>query len=252
MLTLTRYVSVLPGLSNTYGCSGCLQKSDQAECVVLHHDIIHNPATCFHFELQWIGTTARCIDDILRQWSRTIERYGLRLVEAYVSQIGDIRERNPFQSCFPLPLALVPPVIPDLERRVPEGTPTAHYFECALLKRMGFVLDIEAGSAYPDAIDVVYSYRRMPFRYSQWVHRSGVAFVQILGGADGFLFLTNRLVAPGKMGAALKMQRPGAAAEELRQKLQQFFSDQNALDQFYKEELAQLDTVLEEPPPLRI
>ena len=48
---------------------------------MLHHDIIHNPATVFHFELQWIGTTARCIEEQLRQWSRLIERYGLKLVE---------------------------------------------------------------------------------------------------------------------------------------------------------------------------
>ena len=230
------------------------QKSDQAESVVLHHDIIHNPATCFHFELQWIGTTARCIDDILRQWSRTIERYGLRLVEAYVSQISDIRDRNPFQSCFPLPLALPPPVVPDLDRRVPEGTSTVHYFECALLKKMGFVLDIEAGSSYPDSIEVVYSYRRLPFKYSQWVHRSGVAFIQILGGADGFLFLTNRLIAPGKVGAALKLQRPGAAAEEVRQRLQAFCSDVKALERFYAEELDGLEggLSLEEPPPLKL
>jgi hypothetical protein len=66
------------------------QRSDQAESVILHHDIIHNPATVFHFELQWIGTTAHCIEDQIRSWNRTIERYGLKLVEAYVTQIGDI------------------------------------------------------------------------------------------------------------------------------------------------------------------
>ncbi|KAJ3558430.1 hypothetical protein NM688_g932 [Phlebia brevispora] len=228
------------------------KKSDQAETILLHHDIIHNPATCFHFELQWIGTTARCIDDILRQWSRTIERYGLKLVEAYVSQIGDIRDRNPFQSCFPIPLSVPPPVVPNLEQRVPEGTQTTNYFECALLRKMGFVLDIEAGSAYPDTVDVVYSYRRLPFKYSQWVHRSGVAFVQILGGAGGFLFLTNRLMAAGKFGPSSKFQRPSAAADEIRDKLHQFCSDAKKLEAFYNEELAQLEPVMEEPEPFTL
>lgn len=229
------------------------KRSDQSECLVLHHDIIHNPTTCFHFELQWLGATARCIDDILRQWSRTIERYGLRLVEAYVSQISDIRERNPFQSCFPLTLALAPPVVADLERRLPEGTPVHHYFETQLLRKLGFVLDIEAGSAYPDSVEVVYSYRRLPYRYSQWVHRSGVAFVQVVGGTDGFLFLTNRLIGAGKVGAALKLQRPSAVAEELRQRLQQICSDEAYLARFYQEELDQLDHGgLEEPPPLKL
>ncbi|KAI0075621.1 hypothetical protein K474DRAFT_1664070 [Panus rudis PR-1116 ss-1] len=227
------------------------KRSDQAECVLLHHDIIHNPATCFHFELQWIGTTARCIDDILRQWSRAIERYGLKLVEGYVSQISDIRDRNPFQSCFPLPLAVSPPVIPDLEQRVPEGTQTAHYFETAILRKFQFVLDIEAGHLYPDQVDVVYSYRRAPFTYSQWVHRSGVAFVQVLGGSEGFLFLTNRLMAPGRLGTAHKQQRPAAAAEDLRIKLNEFCSDKDALQRFYDEEISRLGQPhLEEPPSL--
>lgn len=230
-----------------------MQKSDQAESVMLHHDIIHNASTCFHFELQWIGTTARCIDDILRQWNRAIDKYGLRLVEAYVTQISDIRERNPFQSCFPIPLALEPPHVPDLESRVPEGTQTVLYFECALLRKLGFVLDIDAGSSYPERqVDVVYSYRREPFKYSQWVHRSGVAFIQVLGGQEGFLFLTNRLLAPGKFGPALKHQRSGFAAEEVRMMLQRMCSDSEALALFYREELANLAAGLEEPPPLHI
>ncbi|CDO75228.1 hypothetical protein BN946_scf184895.g8 [Trametes cinnabarina] len=228
------------------------ERSDQAESVVLHHDIIHNPATCFHFEFHWIGTTARCIEDLLQQWSRTIERYGLKLVEAYVDQISDVRDKNPFQSCFPIPLALPPPQVSDLQRRVPEGVQAHNYFESALLRKWGFVLDIEAASHYPSQIDVVYSYRRSPFKYSQWVHRSGVAFVQVLGGSQGFLFLINRLMAPGRVGTALKYQRPAAAAEDIRINLYRFCSDKEALARFYDEEIAHLEHTLEEPPPLHI
>ena len=228
------------------------QQSDQAEPVILHHDIIHNPATCFHFELHWIGTTARCIDDLLRQWSRIIERYGLKLVEAYLDQISDVREKNAFQSCFPVPLAVPPPQLDEVGRRIPEGTQGKHYFESAILRKSGFVLDIEGADHYTDQVDVDYSYRRAHFKYSQWVHRSGVAFVQVLGGSQGFLFLTNRLMAPGRIGTSLKYHRPAAAAEELRRKLHQFCSDKEALRGFYDEELAQLDHALEEPPPLRI
>lgn len=175
-------------------------------------------------------------------------------MEGYVSQISDIRERNPFQSCFPVKLALPPPVVPNLEQRVPEGTQTGNYFECALLRKMGFVLDVEAGSAYPDSIDVVYSYRRLPYKYSQWVHRSGVAFVQILGDSAGFLFLTNRLMAAGKFGPSPKIHRPSAAADEIREKMYQFCSDVKKLEVFYDEEIAQLAPaqVIEEPPELAI
>ncbi|KAJ7772896.1 hypothetical protein DFH07DRAFT_146815 [Mycena maculata] len=230
------------------------KRSDQAESVILHHDIIHNPGTVFHFELQWIGTTARCIEDQLRQWNRTIERYGLKLVEAYVTQISDIRERNAFQSCFPLRLLIPPPVVPDLEKRVPLGTHTAQYFEYALLRRFDFIVDIEAADLYPPQVDVIYSYRRSPFKYSQFVHRSGVAFVQVLGGEKGFLFLTNRLMGPGRMGTTLKNKdhRPAAEADAIRVELSQFCSDEQALRKFYDGELALLAPAPEEPPELTI
>ncbi|KAK0463544.1 uncharacterized protein EV420DRAFT_1728362 [Desarmillaria tabescens] len=234
------------------------KRSDQAETVVLHHDIIHNPATVFHFELQWIGTTGRYIEDQLRQWNKTIERYGLKLVEAYVTQISNIRDRNAFQSCFPLRLALPPPSeVPELQSRVAEGTHTPHHFEYALLRNFGFILDVEASDLYPEQVDVVYSYRRSPYKYSQFVHRSGVAFIQVLGGKDGFLFLTNRLMGPGRMGTAMrgKEMRPAAAADDIRVKLHNFCSDEEALDKFYDAEIALLKRGPDdppEPPPLSI
>jgi hypothetical protein len=175
-------------------------------------------------------------------------------VEAYVTQISDIRERNAFQSCFPLRLAIPPPVVPDLEKRVPVGTHTAHYFEYALLRRFNFIVDIEAADLYPPQVDVIYSYRRSPFKYSQFVHRSGVAFVQVLGGEKGFLFLTNRLMGPGRMGTTLKNKdhRPAAEADKIRDELSQFCSDEMGLQRFYNEELVLLGPAPEEPPPLSI
>jgi hypothetical protein len=174
-------------------------------------------------------------------------------VEAYVTEISDIRERNPFQSCFPLPLAVPPPVVPDLEKRIPNGTQAAQYFEYALLRRFGFILDVEAAYAYPEQIDVVYSYRRSPYKYSQFVHRTGVAFAQVLDGSQGFLFMTNRLMGPERMGTTTKNKdHRSAAADEIRTKLHQLCSDSKALTSFYEEELAQLGHAPEEPPPLSI
>jgi hypothetical protein len=98
---------------------------------------------------------------------------------------------------------------------------------------------------------VVYSYRRSPVQYSQFVHRTGVAFVQVLDAAQGFLFLTNRLMAAGRGMSAKKENRP-AAAEDVRVKLSQFCADGRALMGFYEGELAALGHVPEEPPPLSI
>jgi hypothetical protein len=175
-------------------------------------------------------------------------------VEAYVTQISDIRERNAFQSCYPLRLVIPPPTVPDLEKRVPLGTHTAQYFEYALLRRFNFVVDIEAAGLYPPEVDVIYSYRRSSFKYSQFVHRSGVAFVQVLGGEKGFLFLTNRLMGPGRMGTTHKNKdhRPAAEADNIRDELSKFCNDENVLRKFYDEELVLLASAPEEPPPLTI
>ncbi|KAG6819778.1 hypothetical protein H0H93_008744 [Arthromyces matolae] len=210
------------------------KKSDQAESVILHHDLIHNPGTVFHFELQWIGTTARCIEDLIRQWGRTVEKYGLKLVEAYVTQISDIRDRNAFQSCFPMRFAVQPPFVMGIESYIPEGTHSKHYFEYQLLKKFGYILDVEAASMYPEQVDVVYSYRRSPFKYSQFVHKSGLGFVQVLGGSQGFVFLTNRLMGPARTEKNKGYKT--LSADDIRIELYNFVSDKKALEDFYQEE----------------
>ena len=172
-----------------------------------------------------------------------------------MTEISDIRDRNAFQSCFPLRLAAAPPSISDIGKRAPEGTNPKHYFEYVLLCKFGFILDIEAADLYPEQVDVVYSYRRKAFKYSQFVHRSGVAFVQVLGGSEGFLFLTNRLMGPGRMGPTMRSKeelKPAVAAEEIRQALDAFCSDADVLKMFYIEEMDRLVDAPEEPPELSI
>jgi len=233
-------------------CLICKQKSDQAESVVLHHDIIHNPATVFHFELQWIGTTARCIEEQLKAWNRLVERHGLKLVEAYVTQISDISSQNAFQSCFPIRLAVLPPSIPNTESHTPEYTPSK-YFEYALLHKFDFIVDVEAAELYPDTVDVIYSYRRLPYKYSQFVHKTGAAFVQVIGGSEGFLFLTNRLI--GRLAPKIESKKdsqPVSSADDIRERLSTFCSDADTLNAFYEEQLALLGTLPENPPPLSI
>ncbi|CEL59555.1 Vacuolar membrane-associated protein IML1 OS=Cryptococcus neoformans var, neoformans serotype D (strain B-3501A) GN=IML1 PE=3 SV=1 [Rhizoctonia solani AG-1 IB] len=222
-----------------------MKRSDQAERVILHHDVIHNPMTAFHFELNWLGTTARFIDDMIISWNHALKRYGLKIVEAYVDQIVDINRTNVFQSCFPIELALAPPCIPDLAKRVPEGTQIEQYFECALLKHFGYILDISAGSNYPDSVDVFYSYRRSHFTYSQYVHKSGLAFCQVAGGNEGFRWLTNRLLAPGNyaLGSQGKSKHH-TRADEIRRQLAAFCADETKLKEFYDDVVGKLL-----PPP---
>jgi len=225
------------------------KRSAQAENLILHHDVIQNPGTAFHFEFNWIGTAGRCIDDLLKYWSNTIAPYGLRLVEGYVDPIVDITKKNIFQSCFPIPLAVAPPHIPDIRERLPPGSSSTWYFEYVILRKFGYILDIEAEQSYCGTIDVTYSYRRAPFRQSQFVHQSGRAFVQVMGGVEGFRWMTNRLLAastafPVGGPDARNEATPHEKAAVLRLDLLAFCSDAERLNRFYEEVIAGL-------PPIR-
>lgn len=149
----------------------------------------------FHFELNWIGVTAGFIDDIRQRWNNVAKKHGLRLVEAPVEQIKDMHNRCAWRAPSPIKLALAPPAIKDLDERLPEKVRTANYFEYAILtKKFDFVLDVEATSRSPDYIEAEYSYRKAGvFDYSQFVHKSGLALVQCIGGEEGFLWSDNRL-----------------------------------------------------------
>ncbi|KAG2363407.1 hypothetical protein BDR07DRAFT_1608845 [Suillus spraguei] len=83
-----------------------------------------------------------------------------------------------------------------------------------------------------------YSYRRAPFKHWQFVH--------VIGDSHGLFLLTS---GPGRMGSAMmnKEQKPEAAAEEIRIKMQE---DEIALIQFYDEELTALGP--DDPAPLSI
>lgn len=225
------------------------KRSLQAENLILHHDVIQNPGTAFHFEFNWIGTAGRCIDDLLKYWSNTITPYGLKLVEGYVDPIIDITKKNIFQSCFPILLAAAPPSIPDIRERLPPGSSSAYYFEYAILRKFGYILDIEAEQSYSESVDVSYSYRRASFRQSQFVHRSGRAFVQVMGGIEGFRWVTNRLLAastafPVGGPESRNEPTPHEKAAVLRLDLLAFCSDAERLQRFYEEVSTSL-------PPIR-
>ncbi|CAO1632925.1 unnamed protein product [Sympodiomycopsis kandeliae] len=170
-----------------------LGRSDRAETAFLHYDISHNPSNGFNAQLHWLGTTARFIDDAVQNWTRLVERHGLRLIEAPIGQICDVHQHNPFQAPSRIPLALSPPAASSYAHLLPSHVNPEEYFEWCLLRKFGFVLDQEASHRYPDDVEIIYESRPARFEHSQFVHKSGVAFVQVLGREKGFLWLNNRL-----------------------------------------------------------
>jgi hypothetical protein len=157
----------------------------------------------------------------------------------------DISSKNIFQSCFPIPLALAPPLIADIRDRLPIGSSCSFYFEYAILRKFGYILDIEAESTYSPNVDVYYSYRRASFLQSQFVHRSGRAFVQVVGGTEGFRWITNRLLAASTPFSGVGPERsPHDKAIDLRRELSAFCSSAHQLAIFYEEVKASLPPLL--------
>ncbi|KAI8576187.1 hypothetical protein K450DRAFT_274948 [Umbelopsis ramanniana AG] len=171
------------------------QRTDRRETAILHYDTLHNPENCYHFQLNWLGCTSQLIQDLLHTWSRQAERCGLKLVEGSVEQaFEDSENENPFQTPVPIRLAVQPPPIDLLQSRVKVPD---QFYEIALVRHLGFVLDVEADSKFDKAekggVEVKYSYIKTPYPYDQYIHRSGVAFVQIRPRGDGFYWVNNRL-----------------------------------------------------------
>lgn len=185
--------------------------------------------------------TAGLLDDMRQRWTVLAENHGLRLVEAPVEQIKDIGKKCAYRPCFPIRLALAPPTVEDLDERVPEQFRTANYFEYAILtQKFGFVLDVEATYRYPDDLEVEYSYRKAAiFEHSQFVHKSGLALVQCIGGTDGFLWSDNRLFFSASSRFRAESQHTVTSsskqqqADRLREDLLAFCADRDALEAFY-------------------
>lgn len=156
----------------------------------------------FNFQIHWMATTSLFIEELVQNWSRMLEKEGLMLVEAPIEQISDVSKHNPFQSPRQIPLAVPPPPVSTYAHRLPENTVPDAYFEFCLLRHWGFILDQESSTRYPADVEVDYQSRPKKFERSQFVHRSGLAFAQILGGAEGFLWLDNRLYNSSQLAAS--------------------------------------------------
>ncbi|EPS38080.1 hypothetical protein H072_8224 [Dactylellina haptotyla CBS 200.50] len=171
------------------------KKSYRPEIVNLHYDRVHNPENCYHIRIEWLNVTAKLIDDALSTWAKTVNRYGLKLVEAPIDEVCAITASDPFRTPTIARLCIPPPNHPNMESSTTSLTTLFHdrfsYHE-AILKKFNFVLDLEATRNFPQDVEVTYSWGTPNYRYSQYIHRSGVVFAQITDLGD-FLLLANRM-----------------------------------------------------------
>ncbi|KAJ3288894.1 vacuolar membrane-associated protein iml1 [Borealophlyctis nickersoniae] len=182
------------------------RRSPRREMAMLHHDTTHNPKNCYHFELHWLVCTPRLIEDLLQSWTRMADKCGLKLVEAPVEQAQPFADDNPFQSVIPIDFSVQPPAPETFSFAVPKN-----WFETELLRKFNFVLDVESDEMFPHG-SVKYSFTRSPYPNTQFVHRSGVAFVQIDRHGGALLWVNNGLHLAGTSAVASARSQQTATA----------------------------------------
>jgi DEP domain-containing protein 5 len=173
------------------------KRSYRPELINLHYDRLHNPDNCYHIRIDWMNVTAKLIEDAVQSWATTAERFGLRLIEVPIGEACTIPERYPFRNPYIVTLAASPPsqqplTYFDATSLTPQVSTSRHYYQKAILKKFHFVLDVEAAQNFPVNVEVTYSWGRPDYKYSQYIHRSGVLLVQITDEGS-FLLMANKL-----------------------------------------------------------
>ena len=202
--------SIALGKSLIYDLDDRHKKSYREELVNLHYDRLHNPDNCYHIRLEWTNTTPKLIQDAIVNWARTVETHGLRLVEVPIDEASSITSMHPFRAPYLIKLIQIPPakqpiIYFDTKGFTLQTKPVEkNFYQKALLRRFNFVLDFEAASDFPPEVNVTYSWGKPEYRFSQYVHRSGLVLAQITN--DGhFLLLANRLYNNRSASARIRM-----------------------------------------------
>ncbi|KAF1945229.1 hypothetical protein EJ02DRAFT_396929 [Clathrospora elynae] len=172
--------------------------SYRPEIISLHYDRLHNPDNCYHIRIDWMNVTAKLIEDAIVTWATSVEKYGLKLVEVPIAEVANIVDSHPFRSPYLVKLALQPPQAQpeafwDSIGFSPQYSKTDKFaYHKALLRKLNFVLDVEAASSFPSDVEVTYSWGKPDYKYTQFIHRNGTLLAQITDEGN-FLLLANRL-----------------------------------------------------------
>ena len=203
---------------------------------------MHNPDTCYHLRLEWIAITAKLVEETIQQWARISEKYGLTLVEAPVDEAVAVTDSNPFRAPLAIDLSLEPPPLSPEQSNV-VTTEDREVWMARILKHWNFVLDQEAAHKFPRHVDVRYSWGCPAYKYTQFIHRSGMSLCQIT--PMGFLWLTNRLYVSRAASTAPMISLPSpvrinssinsSEPDNLRNQFRQWCRDPEKLRIFYKE-----------------
>ncbi|RKP20567.1 hypothetical protein ROZALSC1DRAFT_27965, partial [Rozella allomycis CSF55] len=203
-----------------------LKKTNRMEWAVLHYDAAHNPKICYHFTLNWLVCTAKLMEDMIKSMTQKAYQCGFALVEAPAESIQQTNNRNPFHAPLQIKLSCAPPSYKEISAKINLKIPPT-YFEEELVKKFDFILDLEADERFPTQVERIFSYERSPVEYTQYVHRSGEVFVQLVGNGQPILWTENRLF--------ISKQKTKPKCANLFNELSEFCSNQSALTEFWNE-----------------
>lgn len=172
-----------------------LKKSFRPEIVTVHYDCVHNPEHCYHIRLQWLNTTTKFIDDTISNWSRLLERHGLKLIETPWQELCTIPKLNPFHSFVDLSLSLNPWTDPEfLGSKI--FTQNRYFYHLYLLKKSDFLLDNRTTVFFKKSnIDITYSWGLPTFQYAQFIHKTGFYIVELRDNGGFFMSPNNIHIA---------------------------------------------------------
>ncbi|KNE70203.1 hypothetical protein AMAG_20256 [Allomyces macrogynus ATCC 38327] len=187
-------------------------KCDRKQGAVMHMDTTHHARHCYSVQIHWLNSTTWLLAELFREWARQAERSALKMVQAPIDQVKLASDEAAFHTHTVVHLAVPPPPIADAD--VASVVPL--FYETALVKMFGFVLDLEADSKFPKGA-VSLSCARRPIEYSQYIHRSGTVYVLVRPAAMGLLWIPNPVyqttAAPSTRSTnAASSSAPSAAA----------------------------------------
>ena len=172
------------------------KKSYRPEFLTIHADRVHNPDNAFQIRFEWINATPRLIEDCINNFSRLGERHGLKMVQVPIDEISSIPNGNPFCSLIRTRFAVDVTKLVKLPEFAEVGDPLVGdplYYHKFALAKAGFVLDTEAASNLArKEMDITYSWGRPYYKYTQFVHRSGIVVAQIVEDEE-IIMMTNTL-----------------------------------------------------------
>lgn len=164
----------------------------------------------------------------------------MKLVQVPILEASRLHERHHLEQPVPVRLALQPekqtPATPHLDANSgsPRGRRDRDAHHKAILRKMGFVLDLEAADSFPDKVDVTYSWGRPEYRKTQFVHESGLLLAQVSNnGISDFLMLRNRLA--GQWTSNVNKKSETHSAESVMNDFVKFCRNESALRTLYEE-----------------